>query len=62
MGRRQLVGLPGKIHGPAGFPFAWLSGELPLRFGWILLTNDLIWWVTFVHIVVAGWRRHPYIK
>lgn len=55
-----LVGLLGKILGPLGFLFGLATGEVPLRFGWILLTNDLIWWVPFTRIVIAGWRRHPY--
>jgi uncharacterized membrane protein len=55
-----LVGLMGKILGPLGFLFALSAGEVPLRLGWILLTNDLVWWVPFFRIVVAGWRRHPY--
>jgi hypothetical protein len=56
-----LVGLLGKILGPAGFVFALAEGALPLRFGWILVTNDLIWWVPFFAIVVAGWRYDPYV-
>jgi hypothetical protein len=55
-----LVGLLGKILGPAGFLLSWLTGELPIRFASILLTNDLIWWFPFLKIVAAGWRRHPY--
>jgi len=55
-----LVGLLGKILGPLGFLFGLATGEVPLRFGWILLTNDLIWWVPFTRIVFAGWKRYPY--
>ena len=55
-----LVGLVGKVLGPAGFLFALAGGELPLRYGWILLTNDLIWWLPFALIVRAGYRRYPY--
>jgi hypothetical protein len=55
-----LVGLLGKILGPLGFLLGLATGEVPLRFGWILLTNDLIWWIPFSRIIVAGWRRHPY--
>jgi small multidrug resistance pump len=42
-----LVGLLGKLFGPLGFLMAVLKGELPWRFGALLLTNDLIWWVPF---------------
>ena len=56
-----FVGLLGKIFGPVGFLFALARGEVPLSFGWILLSNDLIWWIPFALIVVAGWRRYPYI-
>jgi hypothetical protein len=55
-----LVGLLGKILGPLGFLVGLATGEVPLRFGWILLTNDLIWWIPFFKIVAAGWKRHPY--
>ncbi len=48
-----LVGLLGKILGPMGFVLAARHGELPWRFGWILLTNDLIWWLPFA---VMLWR------
>ena len=56
-----LVGLAGKIFGPLGFVYAYWSGELPLAYGWILLTNDLIWWLPFAHLVRAGWHHRPYL-
>lgn len=42
-----LVGLLGKIFGPIGFCYALWRGSLPLSFGAILVTNDLLWWVPF---------------
>lgn len=57
-----LVGLLGKLLGPLGFGFAVATGEIPVRFGYVLLTNDLIWWVPFTWIVIAGWRQHPYFS
>jgi hypothetical protein len=42
-----LVGLLGKLLGPAGFLHAALTGALPWTAGLMLLTNDLIWWVPF---------------
>lgn len=42
-----LVGLIGKILGPIGFIWSLMTGQLPLSFGWIILTNDLIWLPAF---------------
>ena len=42
------VGLAGKLFGPVGFVFAALKGDLPWSFGWINLTNDVIWLPAFV--------------
>ena len=51
-----LVGLLGKIFGPIGFAQAYFIDQvLPLRFGWMLVTNDFIWWIPFVLIL-----RHAY--
>ena len=52
------VGLAGKLLGPVGFLIAALRGELPWSFGWINLTNDLIWLPAFA---LFAWRyaRHP---
>jgi len=55
-----FVGLVGKVLGPMGFLFALSTGELPPRYGWILLSNDLVWWIPFIQIVLAGWRENPY--
>jgi small multidrug resistance pump len=43
-----LIGLLGKLFGPAGFVLSAISGQLPLTFGWIILTNDLIWLPAFI--------------
>lgn len=43
-----LIGLAGKMLGPIGFVWAVGRGQLPLAFGWIILTNDLIWWPPFM--------------
>jgi hypothetical protein len=50
-----LVGLLGKLLGPLGFFIAVFRGELPWRFGFLLLTNDFVWWVPFALIL-----RHAY--
>lgn len=52
-----LVGLMGKIFGPIGFLQAALTGKLPWAFGWINVTNDLIWWIPFTVILLRA-RRH----
>lgn len=53
-----LVGWLGKIFGPIGFVQAvWLE-RFPLRMGWTIVTNDLIWWVPFTLILVHAARQH----
>jgi hypothetical protein len=42
-----FVGLAGKVLGPLGFVWAAVNGQLPWRFGWINVTNDLIWLPAF---------------
>lgn len=42
-----VIGLLGKILGPIGFVWSVSAGQLPLAFGWTILTNDLIWWPAF---------------
>ncbi|MGJ8636704.1 MAG: SelL-related redox protein [Phycisphaerales bacterium] len=52
-----LVGLLGKIFGPIGFVYAALiTKELPASFGWVLIPNDLIWWVPFGLILYQAAR------
>jgi len=47
-----LVGMLGKIFGPIGFLDAhFIQGDVPLRFGVTLLTNDLLWWAPFALIL-----------
>jgi len=49
------VGFLGKIFGPAGFIFNYLSGVAPAAFGYTLITNDLIWWIPFILILKKAW-------
>lgn len=42
-----MVGLLGKTLGPIGFLYSWFNGSLPAGFGWMLLSNDLLWWIPF---------------
>lgn len=59
-----LVGLLGKLFGPIGF--AWMlattaasePGRLPLAWGWTLVTNDFIWWISFTAILYHAARFH----
>ncbi len=57
-----LVGLLGKILGPIGFAGAAARDELPLSFGWMILTNDLIWWIPFGAVIVTAWQRYGSLK
>lgn len=52
-----LVGLLGKVLGPIGFLLGVARGELPLRFGWTILSNDLVWWVPFAALLLHARRR-----
>ena len=56
-----LIATAGKVLGPIGFVIAYLAGELPARFGLILIGNDLIWLPVFSSYLRAvgntrGWR------
>ena len=53
-----LVGLLGKVLGPIGFVDAASSGQLPWHAGWLILTNDLIWWLPFGLLLLAARRHH----
>ncbi|MBG79750.1 MAG: alkyl hydroperoxide reductase [Phycisphaerae bacterium] len=53
-----MVGLLGKIFGPIGFLQAAVSGSISWSFGFVILTNDLIWWIPFSLILLSAWRHH----
>jgi hypothetical protein len=53
-----LVGLLGKVLGPIGFVSAAMHGELPWRAGWLIVANDLIWWLPFVVLLRAAFCHH----
>jgi AhpC/TSA antioxidant enzyme len=53
-----LVGFLGKIFGPIGFLDALMRGVFPLKFGWTIVTNDLIWWIPFFLILRAAYREY----
>jgi hypothetical protein len=53
-----LVGLLGKIFGPIGFLQTAVAGDIPWSFGWMIITNDLVWWLPFTGILIAAFMRH----
>ena len=53
-----LVGLLGKLFGPLGFLMSVLQGNLPLRFGCLLLTNDFLWWIPFTLILYGTFKAY----
>ena len=53
-----LVGLLGKVFGPAGMLWSVARGNLPANMAWICLTNDLIWWVPFALILGGAYKLH----
>jgi peroxiredoxin len=52
-----LVGFLGKVLGPLGFAKAVFEGVFPVAFGWIIVFNDLVWWVPFYLILAAAISR-----
>ena len=52
-----LVGLLGKIFGPIGFLNALILERFSPLFGWVILTNDLIWWIPFGNILWHAWKN-----
>jgi peroxiredoxin len=42
-----LVGLLGKVLGPIGFAKALMEERFSPKFLWVILTNDLVWWIPF---------------
>jgi peroxiredoxin len=53
-----LVGLLGKVLGPVGFAGGLITGDLPLRMGLTILTNDLLWWIPFTMILWHATKHH----
>lgn len=52
-----LVGLLGKLFGPIGFVLTAWRGELPWTWGYVLLANDLVWWIPFAAILYMVFRE-----
>ena len=51
-----LVGFLGKIFGPIGFLQTAMAGDIPWSFGFVIIFNDLIWWIPFGAILFNTWR------
>ena len=49
------VGFLGKVFGPLGYVFNVLQDKISPAFGWMLIPNDLIWWIPFGLIL---WKVH----
>lgn len=49
-----LIGLVGKILGPIGFFLALQRGEYPWSFGWVILLNDVLWWLPLYAVLIQG--------
>jgi len=54
-----LVGLLGKIFGPIGFVWTWMQGGIAGKFGYTIITNDLIWWIPFALILIEAAKGPP---
>jgi small multidrug resistance pump len=50
------LGMLGKLLGPLGFLGAAATGALPVAFGLVILTNDVIWWPAFALYLSAAAR------
>ncbi|MCA9312105.1 MAG: redoxin domain-containing protein [Phycisphaerales bacterium] len=53
-----LVGLLGKVFGPIGFVYTAARGDLAWSFGWMIVLNDLVWWIPFVLILWHATRAN----
>jgi small multidrug resistance pump len=53
-----LLGLCGKVLGPAGWVLHHALGHLPWRSLWVNLFNDLIWWPAFFRLLLTVRREY----
>jgi peroxiredoxin len=53
-----LAGLLGKVLGPVGFLNAASNARLPWQSGWVVVLNDLIWWIPFSLILLGAHRSY----
>ncbi|RAP29527.1 alkyl hydroperoxide reductase [Candidatus Marinamargulisbacteria bacterium SCGC AG-343-D04] len=52
-----FVGLLGKMFGPIGFVYHVILGTFPASFAWVILGNDLIWWIPFSIILYNVYKE-----
>lgn len=52
-----MVGMLGKIFGPIGFLQTAIAGDIPWSFGYLIITNDLVWWIPFGLILLKAWQN-----
>ena len=55
-----LVGFMGKVFGPIGFIGALIKQTLPMEFGYMIIFNDLIWWVPFFLLLKSAYKTHQF--
>lgn len=55
-----MVGFLGKIFGPLGYVLNYFQDLIDPKFGYILITNDLIWWVPFFMILKKAYQHHGF--
>lgn len=53
-----LIGFIGKVLGPFGFWHAAQEGHLPWGLAWMVVVNDLLWWIPFGLILKAAYEKH----
>jgi hypothetical protein len=52
-----FVGFLGKIFGPIGFIWYLIQGLMPLKWGMIIIFNDIIWWLPFALLLIGAYRN-----
>lgn len=52
------VGFLGKIFGPLGFLLNFFNGKVTFAFSYMLVTNDLIWWIPFGFILLNVHKKN----
>lgn len=55
-----MVGYLGKIFGPIGFLWALNRGQIAPQFGYINITNDLIWLLPFSLILLNVYKANKF--
>ena len=53
-----FIGFMGKILGPLGYFFNVTPHSMPEAGAWLLITNDLVWWIPFFLILLKVWQSH----